>query len=32
MKNKYYKGKYYIENYDNRIYYTLVKTKRKTLG
>ena len=26
------KVKYYIENYDNRIYYTLNKTKRKTIG
>ena len=26
------KVKYYIENYGNRIYYTLHKTKRKTIG
>ncbi|HHV97959.1 MAG TPA: M48 family metallopeptidase [Clostridiaceae bacterium] len=33
MKDKYYKeDKYYIENYDNRIYYTLLRTKRKTIG
>ena len=24
--------KHYIENYDSRIYYTLFKTKRKTIG
>jgi len=26
------KDKHYIENYGNRIYYTLLKTKRKTIG
>jgi len=32
MKDKHYKEKYYIENNDNKIYYTLLKTKRKTIG
>ena len=26
------KDKYYVENYGNRVYYTLLKTKRKTIG